>query len=250
VAQVGSQIASPGGNVALRAGANYTQTASEVLASTGDISIVGKKVLIEEGDNSNNSEQHTTFSKVALGGSVNAPIVDAANSVSSLAQAAGKTGDARMQALAAVSLAAKGQQLYDTASKGINSTGVKVSVSLGSSKSESEMHQSSSTVAGSAVNAAGDVSIVATGAGTGSDLTVAGSKIGAGGNLTLFADDKINLLAAKNTATQTSKNSSSGSSIGIGYTFGGTQNGFSLDLASNQARGKADGTDSYYTNTY
>jgi filamentous hemagglutinin len=250
VAQVGSQIASLGGNIALRAGANYTQTASEVLASTGDISIVGKKVLIEEGDNSNSSEQHTTFSKVALGGSVNAPIVDAANSVSSLAQAAGKTGDARMQALAAVSLAAKGQQLYDTASKGINSTGVKVSVSLGSSKSESEMHQSSSTVADSAVNSAGDVSIVATGAGTGSDLTVAGSKIGAGSNLTLFADDKINLLAAKNTATQTSKSSSSGSSIGIGYTFGGTQNGFSLDLAANQARGKADGTDSYYTNTY
>ncbi|WP_425251656.1 hemagglutinin repeat-containing protein [Janthinobacterium sp. NFX145] len=259
VAQVGSQIASLGGNVALRAGETYTQTASEVLATgtgvngalPGDISIVGKNVLIKEAYNSNASEQHTTFSKVALGGTVNVPIVDAVKSIGSLAKAAEQTKDSRMQALAAVTLASKATDLAGMASKGLtNTAGIKISVSLGSSKSESDMHQSSSTVVGSAVNAAGNVSIVATGAGAGSDLTVAGSKIAAGGNLTLFADDKINLLAAKNTATQTSKNSSSGSSIGIGYTFGGTQNGFSLDLAANQARGKADGTDIDYTNTY
>ncbi|MGK5060465.1 hemagglutinin repeat-containing protein [Janthinobacterium sp. LB2P49] len=259
VAQVGSQIASLGGNVSLRAGETYTQTASEVLATgagangglPGDISIVGKNVLIKEAYNSNASEQHTTFSKVALGGTVNVPIVDAVKSIGSLAKAAEQTKDSRMQALAAVTLASKATDLAGMAAKGLtNTAGIKISVSLGSSKSESEMHQSSSTVVGSAVNAAGNVSIVATGAGAGSDLTVAGSKIGAGGNLTLFADDKINLLAAQNTATQTSKNSSSGSSIGVGYTFGGAQNGFSLDIAANQARGKADGTDSYYTNTY
>ncbi|MED5596360.1 two-partner secretion domain-containing protein [Janthinobacterium sp. P210006] len=259
VAQVGSQIASLGGNVSLRAGETYTQTASEVLATgtgangglPGDISIVGKNVLIKEAYNSNASEQHTTFSKVALGGTVNVPIVDAVKSIGSLAKAAEQTKDSRMQALAAVTLASKATDLAGMASKGLtNTAGIKISVSLGSSKSESEMHQSSSTVVGSAVNAAGNVSIVATGGGADSDLTVAGSKIGAGGNLTLFADDKINLLAAQNTATQTSKNSSSGSSIGIGYTFGGTQNGFSLDIAANQARGKADGTDNYYTNTY
>ncbi|PHV29502.1 hypothetical protein CSQ93_05395 [Janthinobacterium sp. BJB426] len=259
VVQVGSQIASLGGNVSLRAGETYTQTASEVLATgagangglPGDISIVGKNVLIKEAYNSNASEQHTTFSKVALGGTVNVPIVDAVKSIGSLAKAAEQTKDSRMQALAAVTLASKATDLAGMASKGLtNTAGIKISVSLGSSKSESEMHQSSSTVVGSAVNAAGNVSIVATGAGAGSDLTVAGSKIGAGGNLTLFADDKINLLAAQNTATQTSKNSSSGSSIGIGYTFGGAQNGFSLDIAANQARGKADGTDNYYTNTY
>ncbi|MDN2672281.1 filamentous hemagglutinin N-terminal domain-containing protein [Janthinobacterium sp. SUN026] len=258
VAQVGSQIASLGGNVSLRAGETYTQTASEVLATgagasgglPGDISIVGKNVLIKEAYNSNTSEQHTTFSKVALGGTVNVPIVDAVKSIGSLAQAAEQTKDSRMQALAAVTLASKAKDLAGLASEGLTDKGIKISVSLGSSKSESEMHQSSSTVVGSAVNAAGNVSIIATGAGADSDLTVAGSKIAAGGNLTLFADDKINLLAAQNTATQTSKNSSSGSSIGIGYTIGGAQNGFSLDIAANKARGKADGTDNYYTNTY
>ncbi|WP_289887040.1 hemagglutinin repeat-containing protein [Janthinobacterium sp. SUN118] len=259
VAQVGSQIASLGGNVSLRAGETYTQTASEVLATgagangglPGDISIVGKNVLIKEAYNSNASEQHTTFSKVALGGTVNVPIVDAVKSIGSLAKAAEQTKDSRMQALAAVTLASKATDLAGMASKGLtNTAGIKISVSLGSSKSESDMHQSSSTVVGSAVNAAGNVSIVATGAGADSDLTVVGSKIATGGNLTLFADDKINLLAAQNTATQTSKNSSSGSSIGVGYTFGGAQNGFSLDIAANQARGKADGTDNYYTNTY
>ncbi|AQR69208.1 hypothetical protein BZG29_13300 [Janthinobacterium sp. LM6] len=258
VAQVGSQIASLGGNVSLRAGETYTQTASEVLATgagangglPGDISIVGKNVLIKEAYNSNASEQHTTFSKVALGGTVNVPIVDAVKSIGSLAKAAEQTKDSRMQALAAVTLASKAKDLAGLASEGLTDKGIKISVSLGSSKSESEMHQSSSTVVGSAVNAAGNVSIIATGAGADSDLTVAGSKIAAGGNLTLFADDKINLIAAQNTATQTSKNSSSGSSIGIGYTIGGAQNGFSLDIAANKARGKADGTDNYYTNTY
>ena len=46
VKQVGSQVASLGGDVMIQAGGAYTQTSSQVLAPKGDIAIVAKDVLI------------------------------------------------------------------------------------------------------------------------------------------------------------------------------------------------------------
>ncbi len=68
--------------------------------------------------------------------------------------------------------------------------------------------------------------------------------------MTLTADNDVSLLAAQNKASQNSANKSSGASIGIGFAIGGTQNGFTLDLGVNKARGKADGEDISYANTH
>lgn len=76
-----------------------------------------------------------------------------------------------------------------------------------------------------------------------------GSRIDAGGDANLKADGKINLLAAQNTAHQESTNNNSGWSAGIGFSFGGQQNGFTLDLAANKGRGMSDGDDVTQTNT-
>lgn len=46
------------------------------------------------------------------------------------------------------------------------------------------------------------------------------------------------------------KNSSNGTSVGVGINLGGSQSGFSLEFSANQARGKADGIDTFYTNSY
>ncbi|WP_141749452.1 hemagglutinin repeat-containing protein [Duganella phyllosphaerae] len=246
---MGSQIASLGGDVALRAGEKYTQSSSEVLAPAGDISIVAKSVSINTLSNINNATDRSTYSKTAIGGSINVPIVDAVKGLAGAAESAGKTNDPRMQALAAVTLASKAQDVAAVATQGLNATGIKVSISLGNNKSESETRQTSSLAAGSTIKAGGDVKIVATGAGDASDLTMTGTKVDAGGNLTLFADDKISVLAAQNTQTQNSKNSSSGTSVGIGINLGGSQSGFSFEFAANKARGKADGTDTFFTNS-
>ena len=82
------------------------------------------------------------------------------------------------------------------------------------------------------------------------NLTVVGSDIKAGRNVSLEADHKITLLAAQNSASQTSTNSSSSNSIGVGFALGGQSNGFTLNLAASRARGNADGSDVNWNNTH
>ena len=249
VTQVGSQIASLGGNVSLKAGEQYTQTSSEVTAPKGDISIDAKDVLINAAMNSSDSSDHTTYSKTAIGGTVSVPIVDALKSANSMVNAAKNTSDSRMQALAAMNAAGSLTDAYKAYST-VQQTGIKVSISLGNQKSDSTVVRTSDTAAGSSVSAGGSVTINATGAGKDSNLTAIGSDIKAGKDVNLSADNEVNLLAAKGTASQHSTNSSSGSSIGIGFGIGGTSNGFTIDLAVSQARGKADGDDIGYTNSH
>jgi filamentous hemagglutinin len=249
VTQVGSQIASLGGNVTLSAGEKYTQTASEVIAPDGDISITAKDVLINTASDTSNSTDHSTFSKTAIGGTITSPALEALKTVNNMVNAAKDTGDTRMQGLAALNIA----RAVQTAPKSIDQVtkaGLQVSISLGSSKSESNVVTTSETAVGSKINAGGNVTIKATGAGANSNLTAIGSDIVAGGNASLSADNAVNLLAAANTASQHSTNKSSGSSIGVGFGIGGTSNGFTIDLAVSKARGNADGDDLYYTNTH
>jgi len=249
VTQVGSQIASLGGNVSLKAGEQYTQTSSEVTAPKGDISIDAKDVLINAAMNSSDSSDHTTYSKTAIGGTVSVPIVDALKSANSMVNAAKNTSDSRMQALAAMNAANSLNDAYK-AYTAVQDAGIKVSISLSNQKSDSTVVRTSDTAAGSSVSAGGSVTINATGAGKDSNLTAIGSDIKAGKDVNLSADNEVNLLAAKGTASQHSTNSSSGSSIGIGFGIGGTSNGFTIDLAVSQARGKADGDDIGYTNSH
>jgi filamentous hemagglutinin len=252
VSQVGSQIASLGGSVTLNAGNKYTQTASEVTAQTGNIAIAAKDVLINAGVDSGSSTEHSTFSKTAIGGSVNIPVVSAVQSVVGMVGAAKDSGDSRMQALAAMN-AVKGAMDAASSAQAMmagSASGIKVSVSLGNSKSDNKTEQHYETAVGSTIAAGGNVSIIATGGGADSNLTAIGSDISAGKGVTLGADNDVTLMAAKNTSSQHSTNSSSGSSIGIGFAFGGTQSGFTLDLAANKARGNSDGDDVTYTNTH
>jgi len=136
------------------------------------------------------------------------------------------------------------------AADNLQKTGIRVSISLGNQKSDSTVVHTSETAVGSTITAGGDVTIHATGAGKGSNLTAIGSDIKAGQDVSLSADNQVNLLAAQSTASQHSTNSSSSSSIGIGFGIGGTSNGFTIDLAVSQARGKADGDDIGYTNSH
>ncbi|WP_431256233.1 hemagglutinin repeat-containing protein [Roseateles chitinivorans] len=254
--QTGSQIASLGGNVTLTAGERYTQTASQVLAQKaadgtgGDIDILARKVVIEAAQNSADSTQTSKFSKTALGGTVSVPIVSAVQSAIGAAEASGKTSDPRMQALAGMSAALAAKDAVDAAQTLTKGTGIKVGVSLGTSKSESSSVEQSTTAVGSQIVGQGDVTIRATGDGKDSTLQVVGSDIKADGKTTLKADGAVDLQASQSSSTLNSKNSSSGASIGVSYAFGGTQNGFTLEAAANQAKGKAEGTSVSQTLTH
>ena len=254
--QTGSQIASLGsdgtGNVTLRAGEQYVQTASGVLAQAGDIDIAARNVTINEAYDSSQATQHQQYSKTALGGSVSVPLLNAVQGMVSMGQAAKASGDSRMQALAAINAGMNAKAAADSmqAMGNGNFGGIKVSVSIGSSKSESSSTQTASSVVGSSIAAAGDVRIQATGAGQDSNLTAIAAEISAGNNVSLQAENQVNLLAAQNTLTVKSDNKSSGASIGIGFAIGGSQNGFTLDIGASKARGNADGSDIVNVNTH
>jgi filamentous hemagglutinin len=254
--QVGSQIASLGtdgaGNVTLTAGERYTQTASQVLAPKGDITIDAKDVAINAGFDTNVNKEHSEASQTAIGGGISVPMLNAVQGVAGMAQAAKDTGNGRMQALAAVNLAMGAKSVADSASAAANGdlTGVKVSISLGTSESQSDTVQVASTAVGSTIAAGGNVTIRATGAGKDSNLAVIGSNVSGGGNVALVADNKVILQAAQSTVSEHSTNSGRGSSIGIGLALGGQQSGFTLDLAASKSRGNADGDDASWSTTH
>ncbi|WP_081791037.1 hemagglutinin repeat-containing protein [Pseudomonas umsongensis] len=248
--QSGSQIASLGGNISLTAGDHYTQTASQLVTPQGDIGITAKHVDIEAGFDTMESTKTASTSRTAIGGTVSIPLLDALRGIQQMGEAAQKTSDDRMVALAAVNAAMSANQAMD-AGKAIMQdpkAGVKVSVNLSNSQSNMTSTQSGRNVVGSGVVAGGNINIVSTGAGADSDINVVGSRIEGGGDVSLKADGAINLLSAQNTAHQESSNSNSGWSAGIGFGFG-ESNGITFELAANKGRGSADGDDVTQTNT-
>ncbi|MDD0968534.1 MULTISPECIES: hemagglutinin repeat-containing protein [Pseudomonas] len=248
--QSGSQIASLGGDISLIAGDHYTQSASQLVTPQGDIGIKAKHVDIEAGFDTLNTNKTASTNRTAVGGTVSIPLVDALRGIQQMGEAAQKTSDDRMVALAAVNAAMSASQAFDAGQAMMQDprVGVKVSVNLSNSQSSMNSSQSGRNVVGSDVVAGGNVSIVATGAGADSDINVVGSRIEGGGDVSLKADGDINLLSAQNTAHQESTNSNGGWSAGIGFGFG-QSNGITFELAANKGRGSSDGDDVTHTNT-
>ena len=276
-----STVGSTEGNVVIQAGKTYTQVGSNVLAPQGNIDITAQKVDILEAQNTSQTSTETRFKQSGLTVAISSPIITAIQTAQAMSQAASQTNDTRMQVLAGASTALSAYNAYNAVQAGQGTTvkgadgsvkegqiitgkdadgnltsrdanaadqvgGINVSISIGSSKSQSNTVQTSSTASGSTVAAGGNVNITATGAGKDSDLTLQGSHISAGNNVTLKADDEINLLAAKNTAEQHSTNKSSSGSIGVSFGTGG----FGVTVAASAGRGNADGSDVSWSNTH
>ncbi|MBF4992209.1 hemagglutinin repeat-containing protein [Methylophilus sp. QUAN] len=256
--QTASTVGSVEGDVVIEAGKTYTQTASDVIAPQGDIDITAQKVDITSAANSSKQTTETKYKQSGISLSISNPVINAIQTVNQMKEAASNTSDSRMQALAAGTAALSGKNAYDAVKSGMASSGtnaaqqaggVNISLSIGTSKSSSTSTQTTTTAQGSQVTAGQNISITATGAGEQSDITVIGSQIKAGENATLKADDQVNLLAAKNTDTLNSKNKGSSASVGIGFSVGGSQNGFTLQAGVSGNKGKTDGSDTTWTET-
>ncbi|HHX34603.1 MAG TPA: hypothetical protein GX719_04955, partial [Gammaproteobacteria bacterium] len=248
--QSASQLASLAGNIKLKAGEHYQQTASQVLAIEGDVDIQAQQVTIEAGYDQLKHSEKQSASRTAIGGAVSVPVVDAVQGMQQVGRAVSRTDDSRMQALGAATLAMQGKTAYDGAKALVNKdpAGIKFSVSLGSEKSKSQSAQQSKNVVASSIVAGGDVRTQASGSND-SDVQIIGSTVNAGRDLDVLANRNILLIAAENISEQNSKNSGSGWSAGIGLGIGGSQSGFTLELAANQFQGKSNGSDSLWSNT-
>jgi len=250
VHQVGSQIVSLDGNVALSSGATYTQTASDVLAlgigadgKAGNIGIRAKNVVIQSADDTQLTVNLSRESHATFGGTANLGIVNTVKSVQALAETSQRTNDSRAQALAAASTAVTiGQAI---SSGGFGSASIGVTQSKGHSHSQSAQVQS--VPVGSTISAAGNVSITATGAGAGSNISVVGSAI-EGENVSLTADNDVSLVSAVGSSNSVSSSQSSQMSAGAALSVG-SQTGLVFQGGAGQSGGGGTGVSTTHHNT-
>jgi filamentous hemagglutinin len=275
-----STVGSTSGNVTILAGKQYTQTGSDILTPGGDVNILAKDVSITEARETSASQSQQKFNQSGLTLALTSPVLSAVQTVASMSQAASQTSDSRMKALAGASAAlsirnaanavqagqgttingkdgqvitgkdANGNPTTADANAADKAGGINVSLSVGSSHSQSNSDNSSDTTRGSTIKAGGNVSIVATGAGENSNILIQGSAILAGNIASLTADKQVNLLAASNTASQSSTNSASSGSLGVGFSLGNGGAAMGVTASASKARGNADGQDSSYTNSH
>jgi filamentous hemagglutinin len=269
-----SIVGSIAGNVSVQAGNAYKQIGSDVMAPGGNIDITAKKVDIVEARETSQTVVEQKFKQSGLSFEVVSPVISAMQAIQQQSEAADKTSDGRAKGLSLANTALAAKKVADALEKGQGSRingkdgqiatgkdadgnvtsrdanaadkagGIDLAISIGGSESQSRQESQSDTARGSIVSAAGNVSITATGAGKNSNLTIQGSQVD-GLNVQLAADNEVKLLAAQNTATQNSTNSSSSSSVGISY---GTS-GLMFNASGSKGSGKADGSDTSYTNT-
>jgi filamentous hemagglutinin len=246
VTNTGSVIGSTGGNITINAGEHYTQTGSKVMAPAGDISIAAKAVDINAAFDTTeqNNKTHTEQSGLSLG--VSSPIVSALQSIEQMGDASKKTDDSRMKLLAAAAAAMTAKAVAQAAAD----PSVTVSLTIGSSKSDSQSRQTSSTAVGSTVAAGGNLAISAIGADKESNVNILGSNISAGKDASIKADGDLNLQATQSTSDQHSTSSSSSAAIGIAATYGKNGMAFGVTANASGSRGKADGDDVTQNNTH
>jgi filamentous hemagglutinin len=129
--------------------------------------------------------------------------------------------------------------------------GISVSLSYGTSSSQSKQTAQSDTARGSTVKSGGTTTIKATGGGENSNLTLQGSEVSAK-VVNLEADNQVAFLAAQNTSSQTSSNSNNSASVGVAAQLGngGGGIGFTGSLSAGRGRGSGNGSETTYTNTH
>jgi filamentous hemagglutinin len=99
----------------------------------------------------------------------------------------------------------------------------------------------SSDVAGSVVNAGGQLNIVATGSGADSDIRISGSDVYGGAGVNLYADDAIDVVAAQDTYDQHTENSSSGWNVGVAASYGSGGGAIGITAGGNVGKGHGEG---------
>ncbi|MCE5287479.1 MAG: hemagglutinin repeat-containing protein [Pelosinus sp.] len=255
--QIGSTIGSTNGNVNFDAGKNVDVTASDIRSNTKDVNIIGQNVTITSANNTNHEKHTYEFSQSGLSVSIGNQTINNINSVYQPLKRSSQVVDSRLKALydykavTAANNISKGKTPdgSQTASK---DNSLEVSVSIGTSKQESQTDSLQVTTQQSTIAAGGNVNITATGSGAkdtdgkvmDGNINIIGSSVN-GQDITLNAAKDINLTSAENTTgTQTT---SSSSSAGVGVTM--SSKGTGVFVNGSKANTNGDGNTITHTNT-
>lgn len=275
-----SSLTSLGGPINIYSGKDVTVSASNITAATGDLSISGENVTIEnlftETDTWAKMRQQafTIGTSIGLSGKIGSVVGDAYSLDQALKDRQANT-DGRLDTLwdlyaarktvnLGKSIYALGSNTYSILNQKPNSGasdvqpnknifapsngnfGLKASVTIGTSKSSTDSESHKSGVVASTLQSGGDTTIIARGensgqAGTG-NLSVIGSTVAANGKITLAANNDINLLSAANTLMEKSEDNRSSAAISGSFNLGQKGWGISVGLNGSYTDGEGNGT--------
>ncbi|WP_051901482.1 hemagglutinin repeat-containing protein [Methylotenera sp. L2L1] len=254
--QTGSTVGSVEGDVNINSGKTYTQKASDVLTPQGDINISAQRVNIMAGTNTYNSQQAMKYKQSGITLAVSSSALNLAQNVVSTAQGtieSDSTGNKTLNALQtyanASTLMEQKDAIVSAAKAGdaqgvADAAGVRVSISIGSSKASSSSTTNATISQESLLKADGNISIKA----TQDNINIVGSEIKSVQNVTLDAAKDINLIASTDAEANLSKNKSSSASIGVSLGVG-KNTGFSVDVAASRGKGNANSSSTTYNNS-
>ncbi len=263
-----SQVSSAAGNVTIVAGDNVTVHGADVSAG-GDLKVTGRNVLLDAGQDAERSHQTESSSQYGQTLAMSGYAVSIAQSVEQAGRAVEQHKDPRVAALYLAQAALMGVNAVQsgahlgkdiknamagadakipqtqTQAQSAPTAFIKATVSIGGGSSSSESNAGATLNQGSTLRAGQNVTITATGKDASGkvvdgDIVARGSSI-SGRNVSLDAARDITLESRQDNTHQDSKNSGSNASIGVGFGLGGSQNGFTLELAAGFNRAHADG---------
>ena len=267
VTHTGSTVGAIDGNVVINAGNHYQQTASDVVAgmgadtgkgvvdpNRGNIDITAKSADIVNATATEDNQSQQKFKQSGLTVSVSNGLVDQYNSINGLIKAGENADSDRMKAMAGISAGLKAQNAIKGVAQAQDpvtaATSGRIQATLGSQSSQSNNQSHTQTNEAATVNAAGNFSIKATGAGKDSNINIVGSQLKAGNNGSLITDNEVNILASSQQDTHNSQNKAQGFGVGV-YATGSAsgKTGAGITLNANTSRGSGDGESTHYTNS-
>ncbi|PTT93633.1 hemagglutinin, partial [Pseudomonas sp. HMWF005] len=252
----GSTIGSSKGNVSLVANGDLSVVASDLI-STKDMSIRGSNVTISAGMETSQQSTVDKSNSLAVGRVVGGAIIDTVNTIRSAVEAAENADDPRLKAVKLAQAALAAYNLGGMASDandqktgfadkqgGTASNGslIKIGTELANTHSKSTSDYKSQTAKQSTVNAGGTLSIIANGNASENDgdLHIIGSSLKAAAT-SLIANNNVIVESAQNTSDWSNHNSNNKTAIGASFNIG-QQNGFTLDLGAQVAKGMGNGS--------
>ncbi|WP_131667653.1 hemagglutinin repeat-containing protein [Psychrobacter pygoscelis] len=222
----------------------------------GNVSIEAHAVDTDDALDAYSNQSEEKFKKSGLSVSVSNSLVDSAKSIDNLVDAAGNTSSTRMKGMAAVSGALKARALAQESKKALgalqsgNLKGVgntRIQATVGSDKRQSNNESYNERSQASTIQAAGNLSLIATGGGKDSNININGSDIDVVGNALFKADNDFNVNGVAQKSYTRSNNKSSSVAIG-GYADTSGSAGITANASGAKGHGNSDATS--YANSH
>jgi hypothetical protein len=193
----GSQITSGAGDVTIDARKRPRVVGSQIIAGR-DVRVAAQDIVIDAGLDRALAQAKQENRQIGVTFSVNNPVVSAVETAHDMQQAAEKSDNERLRALAATAAGLATANAYSAVAQNPASAGgISVNVDVGVNNSRHTHDSHSFTSSSSVIQGGRDVALKAGDAGSASDITVKGSTITAARDATLQAQGDILLEATK-----------------------------------------------------